>query len=470
MNQMRVLLLDFNPVNNLGGSLQEILRSYYITEEQLRQEHLPASAPDCYNQGLPPEIIGFQPSIVFLIIPKEQLKQAGSLLRFMKSEMADPPIIAVVEAASPNEMFELLKSGATDFIVPPLNPLDILPRLWRTIEQARLKQDLQSKYTKKSGLKQLVGNNTAFMQEIEKITLFAECDVNVLITGESGTGKELFARAIHYLSSRAHNPFIPVNCGAIPFELMENELFGHEKGAFTGATSYKQGLIREADGGTLFLDEIDSLPLPAQVKLLRFLQEREYRLLGSAKIYKANVRTIAASNIDLEIAMNEGRFRQDLYYRLNVIPLRLPALRERPEDIPLLANHFLSIYAKRYNKRIAELSSEAMQFLMGYQWPGNVRELEHIIQRAVILCNQEAIHADHIALPDEVLGQAKKPFHKLKEEVIAKFEKSYIQSLLATYDGNISRAARAAQKNRRAFWQLIHKHQIDVQSFKANAG
>jgi DNA-binding NtrC family response regulator len=251
---------------------------------------------------------------------------------------------------------------------------------------------------------------------------------------------------------------------------MENELFGHEKGAFTGATSYKQGLIREADGGTLFLDEIDSLPLPAQVKLLRFLQEREYRLLGSAKIYKANVRTIAASNIDLEIAMNEGRFRQDLYYRLNVIPLRLPALRERPEDIPLLANHFLSIYAKRYNKRIAELSSEAMQFLMGYQWPGNVRELEHIIQRAVILCNQEAIHADHIALPDEVLGQAKKPFHKLKEEVIAKFEKSYIQSLLATYDGNISRAARAAQKNRRAFWQLIHKHQIDVQSFKANAG
>jgi DNA-binding NtrC family response regulator len=254
----------------------------------------------------------------------------------------------------------------------------------------------------KLGLQQLIGESPGFLTEMRKIPAMARCEATVFVLGETGTGKELCARAIHYLSARAHKPFLPVNCGAIPTELVENELFGHERAAFIDATTTSYGVIHEADGGTLFLDEIDSLPLLAQVKLLRFLQEREYRPLGSAKTRKAQVRIIAATNADVETAVREGKLRQDLYYRLNILPLVLLPLRQRQEDISLLARHFLHKYAAEFDKPVMNFSPDALQLFGLYDWPGNVRELEHIVERAVALTEQS------------ILGQADLPSRGMK--------------------------------------------------------
>jgi len=321
----------------------------------------------------------------------------------------------------------------------------------------------------KLGLQQLVGESPAFLAEMKKLRAVARCDVNVLISGETGTGKELCARAIHYLSPRTHKPFIPVNCGAIPAELVENELFGHERGAFTDASTSQCGLIHEAEGGTLFLDEIDCLPALAQVKLLRFLQEKEYRRLGSTKTYQADVRIITATNSGLEETVRTGKLRRDLYYRLNVLLLTLPPLRERREDIPRLARHFLAKYAAEFNKQVTDFSADAIPALVVYEWPGNVRELEHIVEQAVVLSEQEVIHKADIVLPRVETPPHQGSFREAKAKVIAQFERTYIQELLLAYQGNITKAAQAAQKNRRAFWQLMHKHHIDAHDFTSAA-
>ena len=345
------------------------------------------------------------------------------------------------------------------------NPLRVLRLRQHPAEEEALPQPSEEK----SGLPQLLGESPAFLAEIRKIPLLAQCDVNVLISGETGTGKELCARAIHYLSPRAGRPFIAVNCGAIPVELVENELFGHERGAFTDASTAQGGLIHEAEGGTLFLDEIACLPLLAQVKLLRFLQDKEYRRLGSTKTQQGDVRVVAAMNIDLEEAVREGKLRQDLYYRLNIIPLVLPPLRERREDIPLLARYFLAKYAAKLNKDVTDCSPDVMQLLVLYEWPGNVRELEHTIERAVVLSEQAVIHKADIILPRVAAAAHQDSFQEAKAKVIARFERTYIQGLLLAHQGNITKAARAAQKNRRAFWQLMRKHLLDAHSFKSSA-
>ena len=345
------------------------------------------------------------------------------------------------------------------------NPLRVLRLRQHPAEEEALPQPSEEK----SGLPQLLGESPAFLAEIRKIPLLAQCDVNVLISGETGTGKELCARAIHYLSPRAGRPFIAVNCGAIPVELVENELFGHERGAFTDASTAQGGLIHEAEGGTLFLDEIACLPLLAQVKLLRFLQDKEYRRLGSTKTQQGDVRVVAAMNIDLEEAVREGKLRQDLYYRLNIIPLVLPPLRERREDIPLLARYFLAKYAAKLNKDVTDCSPDVMQLLVLYEWPGNVRELEHTIERAVVLSEQAVIHKADIILPRVAAAAHQDSFQEAKAKVIAQFERTYIQGLLLAHQGNITKAARAAQKNRRAFWQLMRKHLLDAHSFKSSA-
>jgi len=315
-------------------------------------------------------------------------------------------------------------------------------------------------------LQQVVGERLPFLDEIKKIPTVAKCDANVLIGGETGTGKELCARAIHYLSPRASKPFIPFNCGAIPTDLMENELFGHVQGAFTGASTVQPGLIGAADSGTLFLDDIDCLPAASQAKFLRFLQEKEYRQLGSAKTVKADVRVIAATNSDLEAAVDEGKLRQDLYYRLNVIPITLPALRNRREDIPFLAGHFLNKFVSEFDKQLTGFAPEAMQNLMIYDWPGNVRELEHVVERAVLFSESTIIQESDIILPKPKSSACKASFKEAKAISVNQFEKNYLKSILLAYKGNITKSAEAAQKNRRAFWQLIRKHQIDVQAFK----
>jgi DNA-binding NtrC family response regulator len=385
-------------------------------------------------------------------------------LRALQKAAPAVPVIAAVEGLEADQTFELLNIGAADFIIPPFNAKDILPRAWRVVTQ--LSADTENApAAEDSPTKQLIGESASFRSAADKIPLIAGCDANVLIVGETGTGKELYARAIHYSSARAGQPFMPVNCGAIPVELVENELFGHTRGAYTGANSLQVGLIEEANRGTLFLDEIDCLPIFAQVKLLRFLQEKEYRPLGSPKMRHANVRVIAASNINLPEAVDNGRVRQDLFYRLNIISLTLPPLRERREDITLLARHFLARYSRESGKRVTNFSEEALHLLLVHLWPGNVRELEHVIERAVVLCQGEIIQASDVLVTHSPF-EARESLQQAKAREIARFEKNYIQGVLAACSGNITRAAEVARKNRRAFWQLIQKHQIDVQQFK----
>jgi DNA-binding NtrC family response regulator len=297
----------------------------------------------------------------------------------------------------------------------------------------------------------------------------ARCEANVLVTGETGTGKELCARAIHYLSLRANAPFVPVNCGAIPENLFENELFGHTKGAFTDAGATEVGLLGEADGGTLFLDEIDAVTPAVQVKLLRFIQEKEYRPLGSAKTREADVRIVAATNVNIENALDSGRFRRDLYYRINVVGLSLPPLRERHGDIALLARHFLKKHASRSNRPATDFTPVGLRSLETYNWPGNVRELEHVVERAVILSDTDLIDSTNLSLNRSRSPSGHESFQHAKARTVAQFEKYYIEKLLLDCDGNISKAARIAQKNRRAFWELMRKHNIQIGVRPANS-
>jgi DNA-binding NtrC family response regulator len=418
-----------------------------------------------------PEIVELirssQPDVILLVLSQSLSKQTRSLLQALKKALSAQPVIVAVDTGEPEGLFEWFELGASDFITPPLKKCELFPRIWRAVDHAEQIRSPEHKPKERFGLQQIIGESQAFRDALGKIPLIARCDAQVLISGETGTGKEMCARAIHYLSPRARQPFAPVNCGAIPTELIENELFGHQRGAFTDASGTQTGLIQEADGGTLFLDEIDSLPPLAQVKILRFLQEKEYRPLGSAKVRKADLRVIAAVNSDLEEAMRAGRLRQDLYYRLNVLPLRLPPLRERREDIPLLAGHFLKRYADAFRRSSLSLSPDALERLSRYDWPGNVRELEHLIERAAALAEGPIIRGSDLDLPT-VVPPPPATFREAKAQCVSQFERAYILQLLQIHHGNITKAAQTAKKNRRAFWELIRKYGIDPQSFKAD--
>jgi DNA-binding NtrC family response regulator len=290
----------------------------------------------------------------------------------------------------------------------------------------------------------------------------------VLIAGETGTGKELVARAIHYQSPRQGKPFIPVNCGALPDHLFENELFGHTKGAYTDASSPEKGLVAEAEAGTLFLDEVDTLSASAQVKLLRFLQNREYRPLGSSKSITADVRILAATNADLRQQVQTKRFREDLYYRLNIVALRLPPLRERPEDIPLLADHFLRRYASHYGRGSLQFAAAALHKLVAYPWPGNVRELESVIQRAVLLAPCPVLQPDDIDLHLSYQCTVSEPesFHTAKARAIEQFERTYLNTLLTAHQGNVTHAAKHTGEARRSLQRLLKKHGLNRCTFQ----
>ena len=314
------------------------------------------------------------------------------------------------------------------------------------------------------GLDHIVGESPVFVALLSQISSIAKHDVCVLILGETGTGKEVFARAIHYCSPRSGKPFIPVNCGAIPVDLLENEFFGHESGAFTSANCPRRGILKEADGGTLFLDEVDCLPPFAQVKLLRFLQDGQFRPLGSVATCSADVRVLAASNANLKEILDSGRLRKDLYYRLNVLSMQLPPLREREGDVVLLARYFLAKYADKFKVQAHDFSTSALQKLLNYPWPGNVRELENVIQRAVVLADHAIIGPDDIPTGDRDGKPEAQNFQQLKAKAIDQFEQSYVRRLLSIHDGNITKAAQAAGKDRRAFWELMRKHNITARS------
>jgi len=317
-------------------------------------------------------------------------------------------------------------------------------------------------------LESLVGDSECFLQVIEKIPRIAQSDATVLISGETGTGKELFARAIHYTSPRQAKPFVPINCGALPDHLFENELFGHAKGAFTDASSAEHGLLGLTEGGTLFLDEIDTLSPSGQIKLLRFLQDREYRPLGSGRTLVADVRIIAASNADLEPSRAAKVFREDLYHRLHVLVLSIPPLRERVDDIAFLAKHFLVKYGAQHALGSVHLAPGALRKLISYPWPGNVRELESQIQRPLVLTSTSILQATDIDLPSichSCQSSEDTSLREAKARAIEQCEFTYLTKVLAAHQGNVSRAAKAAGKERRAFQRLLRKHGLERRPF-----
>jgi DNA-binding NtrC family response regulator len=464
MQHPKILLLDCKPHESTGEELERLLASSHLAST-LRREVFAEATRVSFDMTWLAEA---DSCLVFLVLAHQALDQAPILIRSIRAQKPDVPIMVVIDGCDPDETLKVLQEGAADFLTPPIRLADTLPRVRRLLDQLNRRDSLAQALKETVGLKRLVGRTPVFQAEVRKIPLITRCDNHVLITGETGTGKEMFARAIHYLSPRSDKPFVPVNCGAIPVELVENELFGHERGAFTGANTAHAGLVEEAEGGTLFLDEIDSLPLLAQVKLLRFLQDKEFRRLGSSKPRHADIRTIVASNAVLEDSVQKGRLRQDLYYRLNVVSITLPSLRERTEDIPCLVDHFIKKHSGGLHQEITSVSPAALQKLMLYSWPGNVRELEHTIERAVIFCESSQLSESDIVLP---VGKVKgaDSFQQAKAKIIEQFEREYIQRLLVSCNGNISRAAQAAKKNRRAFWELMRKHRIDVQNLKVSA-
>ncbi len=309
---------------------------------------------------------------------------------------------------------------------------------------------------------------------LRRLSMIARIDAPVLIVGESGTGKERVARAIHVASRRKNGPFVAVNLGAVPVSLWESEFFGHVRGAFTDAHSASQGLVASAEGGTLFLDEVGECPLPAQAKLLRFLQEREYRPLGATKDTTADVRVLAATNRDLKQQVEQGSFREDLFYRINVIPIRVPPLRERRADIAALAQHFVVHYGKSFEIPVQGFTPAAMARLVGYAWPGNVRELENVVQRAVATASQPLLRAADLSLQGErasafelesspfELGDSD-PLPRLpaaRARATAAFERRYLERVIAVAEGNITAAASLAGMPRKTFWRLLQKHKV----------
>jgi len=303
---------------------------------------------------------------------------------------------------------------------------------------------------------------------LRQVTQIAPTDSTVLITGESGTGKELIANALHHNSPRKQGPFIKVNCAAMTRELVESELFGHEKGAFTGALALRAGKFEAADGGTLFLDEIGDMSVETQAKVLRVLQERELERVGGNQTLKVDVRVLAATNRNLHQMVQEGKFREDLYYRVHVIPVSLPPLRERPEDIPLLASFFLKRFSHAMGKAVLELSPEALRHLMLYDWPGNVRELANVMERAVVLSTTPQVSSDLLLLrrrPATHAAESHCPLEPMRE-ARDKFERAYLVQVLSAARGNVSRASALAKKDRAEFYRLLHKYALDPLVFK----
>ncbi len=383
-------------------------------------------------------------------------------LLFASLQRAFPhrPVLVTTTHPDAFDVFPVLEMGASDFLLPPLRRSELLPRLMRQARVTCHGDALVQKLKEDIGLKQIIGESPAFLDKVQCVPRFARCDATVLISGESGTGKELFARAIHYLSPRADRPFVPVNCGALPENLVESEIFGHKRGAFTGAACDQAGLIREAEGGTLFLDEIDCLTPQAQVKLLRFLQDGEYRSVGSEQIRHANIRVIAAANADFSQILRSGKFREDLFYRLSVLTLTLPPLRERPGDILLLTRDFLEKQAAITNTRPKNISLAALNRLLIHPWPGNVRELQNVLMRAIVLSDRCEIELSDLNLPEDGHAVEDQSFQTMKSRVVWQFEHDFLTSVLHAHRGNITRAAFAAKKNRRAFWQLLRKHDL----------
>ena len=373
------------------------------------------------------------------------------------------PVLIMTAHGSIDDAVRFLKRGADDYIQKPITREVFVHRIRTALERVLLSRELQElRATVNEAKGKIIGNTPAIANLLRRLPMTAQTDASVVIYGESGTGKELVAERVHELSKRKDERFVTVNCGALADTLLESELFGYKRGAFTDAHRDTSGLVEEAERGTLFLDEIGEISPAVQIKLLRFLQLKEYKALGSPKVKRADVRIIAATNRDLKKMVEEGTFREDLYYRLNVVPLTVPPLRDRKSDIPLLATHFLNKFRREFSKEVRAFSPEVMAALSTYDWPGNVRELENKVQQLVVLTTGPIIETldpvDEGDVVDALRGESTGTFREEKRRLIDTFERDYVRRLLERTDGNLSEAARIAGLDRKNLWLMAKKH------------
>jgi len=388
------------------------------------------------------------------------------LMKSLREVDPDLPVIILTAHGTIESAVGAMKEGAYSYLTKPFDYRELLIQIRNGIEKAKLSREvkrLRSMLRADFEGQSIIGQSEAMKRVFEAVALSAETDSNVFISGESGTGKGLVAKALHQLSERKDKPFVPINCAAIPATLLESELFGFEKGAFTGAIANKKGLFVQADGGIIFLDEISEIPLPMQGKLLKALEEKEFYPLGSHRTVKVDIRIVSASNKDIEKEVEMGTFRGDLFYRVHVIPIRVPPLRERKEDIPLLVEHFLDKVARKLKRSIKALSPAALQKLMIYSWPGNVRELENMIECAVVMTPEEVIPEEMIILPGQEMGET--AFKTLKASK-KDFEKNYLIQLMKISRGNVSQASKLAGKYRADLYELLEKYRINPPDFR----
>lgn len=398
-----------------------------------------------------------------------------TLLRKAQTVMPEVPFVIFSAYGNVETVVEAMREGAFDFIEKPFKADRLKVVVEKSLNHRNLfkeKKALESELRKRYSFDALIGKSPAMQQVFDMITRVAEGESNIAIIGESGTGKELVARSLHAHSLRKSKAFVPVNCGALPENLFESELFGYEKGAFTGAFRRKPGLLEYADGGTFFLDEICELSPTLQVKLLRMLQDKKIRRVGGADLIDVDMRIISASNRNLEDALSAGSLREDLYYRLNVICIKLPALRDRKEDIPLLCQHFIEKYSKLTPKNVAGISNRALNCLEEYNWPGNVRELENVIERAITLAKGNAIELDdiptHLIQKDDngYSSRMEMPLNEAREKTLQRFERNYLSRLLEKHRGNVTAAATDSGVTRRTFHRLLQQHNLHSKDWK----
>lgn len=392
-----------------------------------------------------------------LVISDLRMDEMDGMQLFSEIQKVQPgmPVIILTAHGSIPDAVSATQQGVFSFLTKPVDK----DALYKAIDEALARS---SPANDEQWREAIVTRSPLMLRLLEQAQMVAQSDVSVLINGQSGTGKEILAQAIHNASPRHAKPFVAINCGALPEQLLESELFGHARGAFTGAVSNREGLFQAAEGGTLFLDEIGDMPAPLQVKLLRVLQERKVRPLGSNRDLDINVRIISATHRDLPKAMARGEFREDLFYRLNVVNLKIPTLAERTEDIPLLANYLLRQAADRHKPFVRAFSTDAMKRLMAANWPGNVRQLVNVIERCVALTSspvisdalvEQALEGENTALPTFV-------------EARNQFELNYLRKLLQITKGNVTHAARMAGRNRTEFYKLLSRHELDANDFK----
>ncbi len=397
------------------------------------------------------------------------------LLKIIKKEINSPTVVMMTAYGVIEIAVDAIRKGAYDFITKPFDHTRLILTLKKAMEHHSLiseNRSLQSIVKSRSVFHHMVGVSSRIMNVFDTIQMVSKTDATVLITGESGTGKELVARAIHQLSDRSDKRFVIVNCPALPGSILETELFGYVRGAFTDAKQDRQGLFREADGGTIFLDEIGDLPTGLQTKLLRVLQEKEIKPLGHPRSSRVDVRVVSSTNRNLKELMSTGEFREDLFYRLNVVSIEVPPLRERREDIPLLVEHFFRKYSKKFGKEGLELSRDFMSAMFSNPWNGNVRELENVVERAIIMAKGPIVTFPNLVSENQEnqsfqYPPSNLPYREAKEEVLSRFNLAYLSGVLGEFRGNVTRAARRCGLQRQSFQQLLRRYGIRAEEFRS---